>query len=105
MNILEENEYYFVEDVGFWMIGKVSKGNNGDNTENSLRGGVYYSITSQNHLNGKSVWCYQDNGRTFRKATPEEIFWLETCAENGKFIKKSNINFTLMNKEPNYEIY
>ena len=105
MDILEDNKYYFVKDGGFWMIGKVSIGNNGDNTEKSLRGKVYYSITSQNYINGESVWCYQDEGRTFRKATPEEIFWLETCVENRKFIKKSKINFTLMNIEPQYEIY
>jgi len=85
---LEEDEYYYVEEDSFWMIGKVSVGNNGDNRGTALRGDCYYAINPNNELRINDSWCYSDTSRTFRKATEEEIKWLERCNEEGKYISK-----------------
>lgn len=91
INSLEENEYYYVEEDDFWMIGKVSKGNNGNNDDSTLRGDCYYMISQDKEYIKEDSWCYSDKNRTFRKATPDEIEWLELCHKAGKFLTKEQI--------------
>lgn len=85
---LEKDQYYYVEEGDFWMIGKVCIGNNGDNNDERLRGDYYYAINSEEEFNKNKSWCYSNTNRTFRKATEKEIKWLERCNEKGKYISK-----------------
>ncbi len=92
---LEEGEYYKVVEDDFWMIGKVSKGNNGDNDGLLLRGECSYSIDSDGAYNVDDEWCYYDeeDGRVVRNFTKlfedsDEVKWLEACHKAGKYLTK-----------------
>ena len=81
---LIEGEIYHVQDGDFWMIGLVTKSNNGDNNW-SLRGDATY-ITSKNKFEINTSWAYKSDTRTYRLATPNEKHWLNCCITANKFI-------------------
>ena len=81
---LIKGEIYHVQDGDFWMIGLVTKSNNGDNNW-SLRGDATY-ITSKNKFEINTSWAYKSDTRTYRLATPEEKHWLNCCITANKFI-------------------
>ena len=92
---LEEGEYYKVVEDDFWMIGKVSKGNNGNNNDLLLRGDYSYSIDSDRNYDVDGVWCYYCEGagdvtRNFTKLSKDsdEVKWLEACHNAGKYLTK-----------------
>ena len=81
---LIKGEIYHVQDGDFWMIGLVTKSNNGDNNW-SLRGDATY-ITSKNKFEINTSWAYKSDTRTYRLATPNEKHWLNCCITANKFI-------------------
>ena len=92
---LEENCYYKVVEGEFWMVGKVSVGNNGNNNGLLLRGECSYSIDSDGYYNVDDDWCYYDekDGRVVRNFTKlskdsDEVMWLEACNKANKYIPK-----------------
>lgn len=87
---LEENCYYKVVEDEFWMVGKVSVGNNGDNDEDSLRGECHYLIASNEKFITNDDWCYKGTNRTYQKLSPnsDEVQWLEACNKANKYIPK-----------------
>jgi len=107
-NALKKGETYFVWDgeesnPTFFMIGKVTLPNNGDNL-GSYRGEAT-TISSESQFRKDSGWAYYDQTRKFRIATPEEKYWLECCIEKNEYIPKNKIDFTKCKLNPNYEIY
>ena len=82
---LTEGEIYHVQDGDFWMIGLVTKSNNGDNGHYSFRGNATF-ISKELKFEKDQSWCYKANRRTYRLATPEEKHWLESCITVDKFI-------------------
>lgn len=92
---LEEGEYYKVVEDDYWMIGRVSKGNNGDNDGLLLRGDCSYSIDSNGDYDVDEDWCYYDeeDGRVVRNFTKlskdsDKVMWLEACYNAGKYLTK-----------------
>ena len=84
---LKDGEIYYVSTTyGFWMIGLVTKSNNGDNSCDSFRGNATYIDKEEEELIKDSSWCYEAFDRTYRLATLEEKHWLETCIKVDKFI-------------------
>ena len=86
-----EGEYYRIDDViggnPFWMILKCE----GHVRINDERGDCNGKLISHSELNGyiykKDGCCFWDNGgRNFRKATQDEINWLDACIAADKFI-------------------
>lgn len=88
-----EGEYYHVDDIcmndPFWMILKCEghvhiedeRGDcNGKLISHSVRDGYSYQ------KNG----CFKDKTRTFRKATQDEINWLDACISADKFISQED---------------
>ncbi len=97
---LEEGEYYTVinyacENSAYRMIGKVIIGNNGDNSNGSLRGKAVF-IAEHDKTFNKREWCYKDNRtRDYRKSTPEEIQWLKACISADKYIPEDSLDLNL----------
>ena len=92
---LEEGEYYKVVEDDYWMIGRVSKGNNGNNDGLLLRGECSYSIDSDGDYNVDDDWCYYDEekGEVIRDFTKlfedsDEVMWLEACYKAGEYLTK-----------------
>ena len=92
---LEEGEYYKVVEDDYWMIGRVSKGNNGNNDGLLLRGDCSYSIDSNGDYDVDEDWCYYDeeDGRVVRNFTKlskdsDEVMWLEACYNAGEYLTK-----------------
>ena len=84
---LKDGEIYYVSTTyGFWMIGLVTKSNNGDNSCDSFRGNATYIDKKEEELIKDSSWCYEAFDRTYRLATSEEKHWLNTCIKLDKFI-------------------
>lgn len=82
---LIEGEIYYVSTNNFWMIGLVTKSNNGDNCYDSFRGNAIY-ISKDEDFNKDESWCYEAIGRTYRLASSEEKHWLNECIKLDKFI-------------------
>lgn len=100
--LIEGQVYHIQTSNNFWMIGRVSIGNNGDNN-GGLRGQALDKIDSVSCFEKNRDWCYKSSDRDYRLATPEEIYWLDQCIEAGKFIQKEHIDFSKI--QNNYEIY
>ena len=83
--LIEGEIYYVSTTYGFWMIGLVTKSNNGDNSNCDFRGNATF-INKRLEFNKDQSWCYKGNHRTYRLATPEEKHWLETCIKENKFV-------------------
>ena len=99
---LEENCYYKVVEDEFWMVGKVSVGNNGNSNENLLRGRCHYLIDSDEEFVKNRNWCYKDTNRTYQKLSPnsDEVQWLEACNKANKYIPKEEV----LNPKPKFNI-
>jgi len=78
-------EIYYVSTNNFWMIGLVTKSNNGDNSYDSFRGNATY-ISKDEDFNKDESWCYEAIGRIYRLASSEEKHWLNECIKLDKFI-------------------
>lgn len=88
-----KNEYYYVWDDNYsgCMMGKCL-GNFSITNENKLSTAIFIcTFTEENSLNIKSLWCYESTKRYYRKATFDEIDWLELCIKENKFVKKPEI--------------
>lgn len=95
---LKEGEAYFIYNTGlhgeepenpsFWMLGRVSVGNNGENYSNSLRGVATYISCSEQVVQFEKTWCYRAQGRKYRRATTQEIVWLEDCISEKRMVPK-----------------
>ena len=83
--LIEGELYYVSTTYGFWMIGLVTKSNNGDNSNDAFRGNATF-ISERLEFNKDQSWCYKANHRTYRLATPEEKHWLNCCITADKFI-------------------
>ena len=84
---LKDGEIYYVSTTyGFWMIGLVTKSNNGDNSCDSFRGNATYIDKEEEELIKDSSWCYEAFDRTYRLATSEEKHWLNEAIRLNKFI-------------------
>ena len=84
---LQEGEVYYVSDPGlgsFWMIGKATSSfrinSDGYRSEATF-------ITARKEFNAKT-WAYKLSQRTYRLATPEEVYWLEQCIEAKAYVEK-----------------
>lgn len=100
--LIEGQVYHIQTNSSFWMIGRVSIGNNGDNN-GGLRGQALHKIDSSSLFEKNRTWCYKSSYRNYRLATPEEIYWLDKCIKADKFISKNEIDFSKMTQT--YEIY
>lgn len=80
-------EYYYTKEIigDFWMLYRYKQ------IHDSNLDTVDYTC----HINSNKEFCKDDHcflfQRTTRKATPEEIKWLELCSEKGKFIEYNKI--------------
>lgn len=94
---MEQGKIYFVEEPGFWMVGRCEGpiDDNGTNCPASI-------ITSKNRWLPGNGWCFQDGGkRTYKDATPEQIAWYEYCEKNERFISQE----AFRELKPNYQIF
>lgn len=95
---LEIGKYYYVWDNGgtFWMVGKVIRESNYPDSLNPTIANIISPQHSGEFVEGCN-WATHSPSRAFRDATPEEIYWLDTCIQAGKYLQKPKIQ--------EYEIY
>lgn len=94
---MEQGKIYFVEEVGFWMVGRCE----GPIEENGTNCPATTISSNKEFRLGKG-WCFQHGkNRTYRDATQEEIAWYEYCEKNEKFISQK----AFMELKPNYQIF
>lgn len=92
------NNYYKVTDDKFWMIGKVITVYNSDNGISNTRGNAAF-IDSNNFFNLNKSWCYKSKGRTYQKATNEEIAWLDECIKQNKYVDLKEVTTKTIYKD------
>lgn len=98
INDLVKYEYYYTKEKAgdFWMLYRYKQ------IHDSNLDTVDYTC----HINSNKEFCKDDYCSLFqritRKATPEEIQWLELCSKEGKFIEYNKIG-EYMNKEEEWE--
>ena len=100
-NLMEIGLYYRVDAGDFWMIGNFSSLNLSD-SDYSLRGLARPFINKQGSYSSISTWAFNNEQRSFKLATAEEIKWLQACESKGKFITKEKFD---MKNRPKYPLY
>lgn len=91
-----EGEYYRVKDSDlgdFFMIGKVTRSHNPNDSKDESKRGYANFISSHNkELNINSSWAFEnDKERSFKLATQEEREWLDRCIAAGKYLERTEI--------------
>ena len=107
---MEIGKVYKVIDTGslqngepFWMIGRAESIYPKDPTRGIATSISNNSYGSQKFSKNRS-WCFVDKyKRTYRLATPQEIYYLDYCISLGKWVHESEVDFSKM--VPQYEIY
>jgi hypothetical protein len=88
---LTKGEVYYTEDYGddwFGIFRHLEIGRYERGMYRSIS--TYFSmhISEDGRFNESRSLCYKCNERTYRKATPDEIKWLEACEKAGEFVSK-----------------
>lgn len=85
-----KEEYYYVwdDDISGFMIGKCLGAFTEEGQFKRSNATFICTFPENKSFNNKSYWCYESNQRYYRKATADEIEWLELCIKKGKFIEK-----------------
>jgi hypothetical protein len=84
----------------FWMIGRAESLEPKDPTRGNATL-ISNNTSERERFRINTRWCFQDDGgRTYRLATPEEIYYLDYCISLGKWVPESEVVMI-----PQYEIF
>lgn len=90
-----KDSYYYTQDTldakPFWMVCKVLDSKNIKEAGSFKLMTTSIFITKERQFRKKESACLKSYSRDYRNATPVEIYWLEECIKQNKFVSKKDV--------------